>query len=257
MSKMPIRASSCVDRIAEMPTSWHAAIKCVPMSPLVLAPQMKNVPARIQNAGVRDATAKASSGGIALAGVAGGPSTAWPYGASPTSAGRSRMKNHTITKTTAAAAATINAADRQLEDSTTTPSTGRKRSWPVALAADNAPQQEELPFGGHPRGDRNGGRHQREGAKDHAPQAPAIHDGGGEGADQSEQRDVDGDRRGDDRPAPAEFRLERHHEQAGCRPHARRDQHHDERDERDDPRVVDLCTVGIDWSSLPATAPGA
>jgi hypothetical protein len=106
---------------------------------LVLAPQMKNVPARIQNAGVRDATASAVSGGMDAAGAGGGAPAARPYGASPISSGRSRIKNHTNTKTTAAAAATISAADRQVDASTTAASMGRKSSCPVAFAADSMP----------------------------------------------------------------------------------------------------------------------
>ena len=52
---MPISASSCAERTAGMPTSWQAAMRCVPMRPLVLAPQTKKVPASTQNALVRAA----------------------------------------------------------------------------------------------------------------------------------------------------------------------------------------------------------
>ena len=99
----------------------------------------KNVPARIQNARVRDAILSARSGAIAVGGIATDASAAWPYGRSPRSAGRSRMNSHTSTKTIAAAAATINAADRQLDDSTTVASGVRKINCPVAFAADNIP----------------------------------------------------------------------------------------------------------------------
>ena len=125
--------------MAGMPTSWQAEIRCVPISPFVLAPQMKNVPASTQNARVRDANARAVSGAIAAAGAGGGASAARPYGVSPMSAGRSRMNIHTITNTTAAAAATISAADRQFEASTTAASIGRNTSCPVAFAADSMP----------------------------------------------------------------------------------------------------------------------
>ena len=46
------------------------------MSPLVLAPQIKNVPASSQNDRVRDAICKARSGAIAFGGVAGDASAA-------------------------------------------------------------------------------------------------------------------------------------------------------------------------------------
>ena len=64
-SKMPITASSCAARTGAMPWSWHAAIKWVPIRPLVLAPQTKNVPASTQNARDFTATPSAATGASA------------------------------------------------------------------------------------------------------------------------------------------------------------------------------------------------
>src|SRR5579862_7584761 len=114
-------------------------MRCVPISPLVLAPQIKNVPARTQNARVRDAILSAASGAIAVGGGASSTSAVCPYGSSPTSAGRLRMNSQTSTKTRPAAAATIDAAARQPDDSTTVASGVRKINCPVAFAADSVP----------------------------------------------------------------------------------------------------------------------
>ena len=86
MSKIPISASSGADRTGGMPTSWHAAIRCVPISPLVLAPQMKKVPASTQKARVRTPRASARSGAIAFGGATGDASAGWPQDRRPTSA---------------------------------------------------------------------------------------------------------------------------------------------------------------------------
>ena len=55
------------------------------------------------------------------------------------SSGRSRMNSSTITKVTAPAAATTNVALRHPLDSVIFASAGRNTSWPVALAAESAP----------------------------------------------------------------------------------------------------------------------
>ena len=54
----------------------------------------------------------------------------------------------------------------------------------------------------------------------------------------AEERDVDGDGGRDGRAAPAELRLERHHQQARRRADAGGDEEDREGDERDDPGVV-------------------
>ena len=65
MSNSPIIASRRADRLDGMPTSWQAAMRCVPIRPLVLAPQMKKVAASSQNAGDRAPRARAASGASA------------------------------------------------------------------------------------------------------------------------------------------------------------------------------------------------
>ncbi len=109
------------------------------MRPFVLAPHTKNVPASSQNARVRDAIASAGSGASA-ADRDTTASAGRPYGRSPRSSGRSRMKISTTTNTIAAAPATSSAAARHPCDSTSCASEGRKISCPVALAADNIPR---------------------------------------------------------------------------------------------------------------------
>ena len=47
-SKMPITASRLAAVTSAMPWSMEAGIRCVPMRPLVDAPQMKKLPARSQ-----------------------------------------------------------------------------------------------------------------------------------------------------------------------------------------------------------------
>ena len=135
---MPMTASSCADRICGMPWSWQAAIRCVPMSPFVLAPHTKNVPARIQKARDRTAMRSAAKGERAI-GAAVVASARWPYGRSPRSSGRSRRKISATPKTATAAPATTSAAARHPCRSTTPASSGRNTSWPVALAAESAP----------------------------------------------------------------------------------------------------------------------
>jgi hypothetical protein len=56
---IPITASMEAAAVAAMPASEQAGIRCVPISPLVEAPQMKNVPASSQKSRFPDASAKA------------------------------------------------------------------------------------------------------------------------------------------------------------------------------------------------------
>ena len=52
---------------------------------------------------------------------------------------------------------------------------------------------------------------------------------------------------GDDRPVPAELRLERHHQHARRRANAGRDEQDDERDRRDDPGIVETRPGARCW----------
>ena len=67
MSKMPTRASRPAAVVSAMPWSWADGMKWVPISPLVVAPQMAKPPARAQKVVVRAASRRARDG------AAGGP----------------------------------------------------------------------------------------------------------------------------------------------------------------------------------------
>ena len=112
-------------------------MRCVPIRPLVLAPQTKKVAASSQNAGDRLPRASAASGASAGGVLVAAPVA--PYRVSPMSSGRSRMNTATMRNTTAAAAATSQVAARQPCDVMRLARSGRKINWPVALAADSAP----------------------------------------------------------------------------------------------------------------------
>lgn len=62
-----------------------------------------------------------------------------PYGASPTSAGWSRIRSQTKGMTTSAASATVTEAGRQPWSLTIQAQSGRKTSWPEAPAAVRTP----------------------------------------------------------------------------------------------------------------------
>jgi hypothetical protein len=61
-SKMPIMASTLAAPTAGRPKSAQSGMKCVWISPLVLAPQMKKLANRIQNTRVRAASRNAVIG---------------------------------------------------------------------------------------------------------------------------------------------------------------------------------------------------
>ena len=76
-SKAPIIASTDAAGTAPMPLSPHSEMKCVCTRPLVLRPQMKKVPARIQKVRLVETSFSTRNGvakfmaGTAAAGVAG------------------------------------------------------------------------------------------------------------------------------------------------------------------------------------------
>src|SRR5690349_13674400 len=145
----------------------HAGIRCVPTSPLVLAPQTKNVPARIQNTRERLAIANAesaatkgfSAGAVETAEVALAPSRPTgptdasapaatpaapaaapaPIGRNPLSSGRSRIQMNTIGVRHTAAAAIVITAALHPDASTILASSGRNTSCPVAALAVSIP----------------------------------------------------------------------------------------------------------------------
>ncbi len=87
MSNSPTSASSPAAVVFGMPWSCAAGMKCVPIRPFVVAPQIAKPPASSQNCEVRDAIRSASIAAVAALPVRGGGTTSWspPYGGSPTS----------------------------------------------------------------------------------------------------------------------------------------------------------------------------
>ncbi|CAB4757379.1 unannotated protein [freshwater metagenome] len=105
MSKIPTIASRPAAVVAPMPWSWAAGTKCVLIMPLVVHPQMKNVPASSQKARVLAANARVDRA------VRAALSALWvvlvvnssvvttslePNGRNPISEGRSRITIQTI-----------------------------------------------------------------------------------------------------------------------------------------------------------------
>src|SRR6058998_2535653 len=109
MSSRPIEASKLAAMTSGMPCSIEAGIRCVPMRPLVLRPQMKKLPASNQKSRERSPSARPISGAAAAArggrGV-GGALGGSPNGRRPMSRGWSRISKATIGSTTRATPAT-------------------------------------------------------------------------------------------------------------------------------------------------------
>ncbi len=79
MSNTPMRASRLAAATGATPWSWAAGRKCVPMSPLVLAPQTKKLPASSQKVPLcadSRSPAKATATGLPVAASDGGSSVA-------------------------------------------------------------------------------------------------------------------------------------------------------------------------------------
>ncbi len=138
--------------VSPMPWSCAAGTKCVPISPLVVAPQIAKPATSAQKVRVRDASRSASSASRAAFGRATcgtwsdsmrrqswGSASSAPYAVTPRSAGWSRITTSTRGTTDRAAAAMTSEASRQPACSETTATTGRKTSWPVALPAVRIP----------------------------------------------------------------------------------------------------------------------
>jgi hypothetical protein len=140
-SKIPTTASSPAAVVTGMPWSCAAGMKCGCTRPFVEAPQIMNPAASSQNGRVRTASTSprsAARAGLPPAGST-SSSTVPPYGATPRSRGRSRSSQATNGATASAAAAVPRAAGRQPHLSSTTATTGRNTSCPVAPAAVSTP----------------------------------------------------------------------------------------------------------------------
>ena len=132
----PINANALAATVTVKPCSTACAIKWVPMRPLEVAPQIKNVVANSQKSRLTNAlriTPGSLTRGVGLvSGVA-------PNATIPTSAGSVRTKASTGIITTAAVAATTTDAVRQPSDSVTKASNGINKSCPALVAAPNNP----------------------------------------------------------------------------------------------------------------------
>jgi len=141
-SKIPITASRPAARTSGMPWSMHAGTRCVPTSPLVVAPQTKKLPASSQKSGLpalSRSTRSALASGCWREGTKAGMSGGAPYGSRPRSEGRSRTSSATSGKSSASTEATSSVTVRQPCVSTICASSGRKSIWPVAVLAVSTP----------------------------------------------------------------------------------------------------------------------
>jgi hypothetical protein len=131
-----------------MPWSWAAGTKCVPIRPLVVAPQIANPAISAQKVRVWEESRSAVTALLAapcctVAGIWSGScaTSLWtslsgcsaPYAATPRSDGSSRNRSSTRGTTARAAAAITMEATRQPAASAATATNGRKISCPVAL----------------------------------------------------------------------------------------------------------------------------
>jgi len=141
---MPIMASKPAALTSGMPQSNAAEMRCVPMSPLVLAPQTKKDAASSQKSRTRIASTSVPTACFTgLPGATGAVFSAGPvspYGRRPTSRGSSRISQPMTGIASRVAPATIHGAARQLPWLVTAlASSGRKTSWPVAVLAVSRP----------------------------------------------------------------------------------------------------------------------
>ena len=134
--KTPMTASAVEAATAVNPWSTACGMKCCPTSPLEVAPQMKNVPARNQKSDVRTARRMTPRSG---GGVWTTSPSATPSGRVPTSAGSSRTRARTgRTRAIESTASTI-APRRHPVVTASAVSSGKKISWPVLLLAPRMP----------------------------------------------------------------------------------------------------------------------
>ena len=117
-------------------------MKCWPTTPFDVAPQMKNVPARIQN--VHERVARRMIPGSAWSGSGGVWSVA-PRASSPTSDGRSRSRIAAGTAAAISRTAIASVACRQPSVTAITVSSGKKISWPALELAPNTPTTRPRP----------------------------------------------------------------------------------------------------------------
>ncbi len=125
-----------------MPWSAQNEIRWVPTSPLVVSPQMKNVPKSSQKSPLRLARTSpsiAARNGLARRGGSEAVPGAAPYGVRPISEGRSGRSQATSGIRAATAQATVSTTGRQPPACAIAASPGRKIRVPVAVLAVRSP----------------------------------------------------------------------------------------------------------------------
>ena len=127
-----------------MPKSRHIGIRCTCTSPLVLAPQIKNVANSAQNTADfeqsrRVPSAAATIGALFGGGASTGSVPSSPNGRRPRSLGRSRINSSTQNAAIASITHTIANATRQPNRSVMLARSGRNTSCPVATLAVRMP----------------------------------------------------------------------------------------------------------------------
>lgn len=148
MSKIPTSASSPAAVVCDMPWSCAEGMKWMPMSPLVVAPQIAKASASAQKAWCRTANRSpsiarpmappvTSAGGTQVCGSA-------PKGRTPRSCGWSRMTSQAMGATASAATAMTREAGRQPTSCARAATGGRKISCPVAEPAVRTPMTSPL-----------------------------------------------------------------------------------------------------------------
>src|SRR5437868_246262 len=103
----------------------------------------------------------------------------------------------------------------------------------------DAPEEVELPQVAHEQQSEQPADDQQIPDEHHAPRSEAIDERAAERSAESERQDAQRDRRRDRGAAPAEFALERSDDDAGCGAHCLRREKRDERDDDNEPRVVE------------------
>ena len=273
ISKMPTKARSPAAVTSDMPWSIDAGIRCVPINPLVVAPQMKKLPASSQKS--RDRTPmrrppNARAIGFSVLrhrGVIVGRAV-WPK------ADVARVVAHENRHEGGdqqCAAATAIAAQRQPTWTTSQASSGRKINCPVALAALRTPSTVPrratnqrlatvaaktdaiIPVPApattpQRRSNCQGARMKMVSEEPAATQSRAItttrrnpnrsDEGGCEGAAEAKEDEVDGDGERDHRTIPAKLLLQGRDQDARRGPESGRAEQGEKRHGGDDPGIV-------------------
>ena len=290
MSKTPISASSDAAGTSPIPWSCAAGIRCVPIRPVVDAPQMKKLPVRSQKVFECRAVEQALDG--AAERVAAGRRRIGDVGAvrEEPEVGRpvAHQERHERQDDperdgrdgdggVAPAVALHDPGERGEEDQLAGGVRGgedagdepappheppvrdqrgeRHRDRARRDPVDDAPEQHELPRGAHEHRQARADRHREQRADHHPLQPVALRERRRERAAEPEEHQVDEDREPEQRAAPAELVLQRHDQHTARRAEAGRRDQRDETDRGDDPGVVHPLHAGVNVSARPVLFP--